>query len=75
MPGTEETRRSYREMLFATPELGKIISGVILFEETLRQQSATGAPLPQLLAEQGIVPGTKWTRARCRCPAFPVKKR
>lgn len=59
VPSTGETRRSYREMLFTTPGLNEFISGVILFEETLRQTSATGVPLPQVLAQRGIVPGIK----------------
>lgn len=58
-PCTEETRRSYREMLFSTPRLNQFISGVILYEETLRQKSTNGVSLAQLLADQGIVPGIK----------------
>jgi len=45
---TEETRRDYRELLFSTPGLGEFIS-VILFEETLKQKSAAGVPLPEVL--------------------------
>ena len=56
---TEENRRAYRCMLFATPGLGDFISGVILFEETLGQQADDGTPLPQLIARQGIVAGIK----------------
>jgi len=56
---TEENRRSYRSLLFATPGLADFISGVILFEETLLQRSDDGTPLPKLLAGQGIVPGIK----------------
>lgn len=56
---TEENRRSYRSLLFATPSLGEFISGVILFEETLLQRHDDGTPLPELLARQGIVPGIK----------------
>ena len=56
---TEEARRDYRELLFSTPGLGGFISGVILFEETLKQKSAAGLPLPALLKAQGIVPGIK----------------
>ena len=44
---TEEARRDYRERLFSTPGLGDFISGVILFEETLKQKSAAGVPLPE----------------------------
>ncbi len=58
-PFTEDTRRSYREMLFSTPGLNQFISGVILFDETLRQKAASGMPFAQLLANQDIVPGIK----------------
>ncbi len=56
---TAETRRDYREMLFSTPGLSDFISGAILFEETLKQKSATGVPLLELLKAQGMVPGIK----------------
>ena len=56
---TEELRRSYRSLLFATPGLNEFISGVILFEETLTQRSDDGILLPEVLAKQGIVPGIK----------------
>src|SRR5438046_7368153 len=56
---TEENRRAYRELLFSAPRLSEYISGVILFEETIRQKSKSGIPLPQLLAANGILPGIK----------------
>ncbi|MGB5179682.1 MAG: class I fructose-bisphosphate aldolase [Gammaproteobacteria bacterium] len=56
---TEEQRRSYRGMLFSTPGLDEFISAVILFEETLTQQSDEGMALPEVLASKGIVPGIK----------------
>ena len=56
---TEELRRSYRSLLFTTPGLNEFVSGVIMFEETLTQQSDDGTPLPEVLAIQGIVPGIK----------------
>lgn len=56
---TGEQRRSYRSLLFTTPGLSEFISGVILFEETLTQQSDDGIALPEVLAKQGIVPGIK----------------
>ena len=56
---TEQNRRSYRSMLFTTPGLNEFISAVILFEETLTQQSDDDVPLPEVLAKQGIVPGIK----------------
>ena len=55
---TEENRRNYREMLFTTRGLNKFISGVILFDETIRQKIGDVA-IPEMLARQGIVPGIK----------------
>ena len=55
----EETRRAYRDLLFTTPGAEEYISGVILFDETIRQSSADGTPFPKLLASKGIVPGIK----------------
>ena len=56
---TEETRRSYREMLFSTPGLGDFISGAILYDETIRQRAEDGTPLVELLHKQGVIPGIK----------------
>ncbi|HSD41970.1 MAG TPA: class I fructose-bisphosphate aldolase [Burkholderiales bacterium] len=56
---TEENRRAYRDMLFTTRSLGEHISGVILYDETLRQKSADGTPFATVLARQGILPGIK----------------
>ncbi len=56
---TEEARRRYREMLFTAPGVGEYISGVILFDETLRQRADDGRSFATLLAEEGIVPGIK----------------
>jgi len=56
---TEENRRSYRELLFSTPGIADHISGVILFDETIRQSDRDGTPFPKLLADQGIIPGIK----------------
>jgi fructose-bisphosphate aldolase class I len=74
VPCTVETRRQYREMLFATPGLNDFISGVILFEETLQQRSSTDVPLPQMLAERGIVPGIKVDRGTLALPGFCGEK-
>jgi len=68
---TDEARRDYRELLFSTPGLGDSISGVILFEETLKQKSAAGVPLPALLKAQGIVPGIKVDKGTVLLPEFP----
>jgi fructose-bisphosphate aldolase class I len=56
---TEENRRAYRDLLFTTPSVEEYISGVILFDETIRQSALDGTPFPQLLAAKGIVPGIK----------------
>ncbi len=56
---TEANRRAYRELLFTTPGLGEFISGVILFDETLRQQAADGTPLVKVLDRNGILAGIK----------------
>jgi fructose-bisphosphate aldolase, class I len=56
---TEENRRGYRDMLFTTPGMEEHISGVILFDETIRQSSADGTPFPKLLASKGVIPGIK----------------
>lgn len=71
---TEENRRSYRSMLFTTPGLGEFISGVILFEETLAQLSDDGTPLPEILANQGIVPGIKVDKGLVPLPNAPGDK-
>ncbi len=68
---TEEARRDYRELLFSTPGLSNFISGVILFEETLKQKSAAGVALPELLKTQGIVPGIKVDKGTLLLPEFP----
>jgi fructose-bisphosphate aldolase, class I len=56
---TEENRRAYRDLLFTTEGAEEYVSGVILFDETIRQSSADGTPFPQLLDAKGIVPGIK----------------
>ena len=59
LESTEEHRRAYREMLFTTPGAEEYISGVILFDETIRQSASDGTPFPELLASKGIMPGIK----------------
>jgi fructose-bisphosphate aldolase class I len=56
---TSETRRSYRELLFTTKGIDQYISGVILFDETIHQQTSSGMPMAQYLSEKGIIPGIK----------------
>src|SRR6266511_2977953 len=56
---SEETRRAYRDMLFTTEGAEEFVSGVILFDETIRQSSTDGTPFPKLLDSKGIIPGIK----------------
>jgi fructose-bisphosphate aldolase class I len=56
---TEDNRRAYRELLFTTPGNEEFISGVILFDETIRQSASDGTPFPKLLESHGIIPGIK----------------
>jgi fructose-bisphosphate aldolase class I len=59
IPQTVETRRAYRELLVTTPELAESISGVILYDETIRQRKQDGTPFTKALADAGIMPGVK----------------
>lgn len=59
LESTEEARRTYRELLFTTPGAADYISGVIFYDETLRQKTKDGTPFPQYLSKLGIVPGIK----------------
>jgi len=59
LEATEENRRAFRELMFTTQGVAEYVSGVILYDETIRQQTKAGKPFPQLLAEQGIIPGIK----------------
>src|SRR5579884_4157824 len=56
---TPENRRRYRQLLFTTPGIADALGGVILFDETIRQQADDGTPFPKLLTALGIVPGIK----------------
>lgn len=68
---TEENRRAYRELLFSTPGVSDFISGVILYEETLKQCARDGTPFPQRLAAQGMVPGIKVDKGTVALARFP----
>ena len=59
IPSTAETRRAYREMLFTTPDLTRFVSGVIMYDETIRQVTQRGERLADGLARAGIMPGIK----------------
>jgi fructose-bisphosphate aldolase, class I len=56
---TEDNRRAYRELLFTTEGVEDYISGVILYDETIRQKASDGTPFPELLASKGVIPGIK----------------
>src|SRR3954453_5674523 len=56
---TEEARRDYRELLFTADGAEEFISGVILFDETIRQSASDGTPFPELLESKGVIPGIK----------------
>src|SRR3954471_21450918 len=56
---TEDNRRAYRELLFTTEGAEDYISGVILYDETIRQSAADGTPFPKLLESKGVIPGIK----------------
>ena len=71
---SEESRRAYREMLFTTPEIGEYLSGVILFDETLRQEASDGRRLSQVLEDQGIIPGIKVDKSTVNMPLSPNEK-
>jgi fructose-bisphosphate aldolase class I len=71
IPNTEENRRDYREMLFTAAGMEQWISGVILFDETLRQKSRAGTPLAKILADKGVVPGIKVDKGTVALPGAP----
>ena len=71
---TESSRRNYRGMLFSTPGLEKYISGVIFFDETIKQKTKDGKPFPLLLEEKGIVPGVRVDTGQVDLPNFPKEK-
>ena len=56
---TEANRQAYRDMLFTTEGVEEFISGVILYDETIRQSAHDGTPFPKLLESKGIIPGIK----------------
>ncbi len=71
---TEESRRDYREMLFTTPGIGEFLSGVILFDETIRQTTSDGTMLSRILEDQGIIPGIKVDKSTVDMPLAPGEK-
>src|SRR5438128_5614933 len=71
---TEENRRAYREILFTTAGAGEFISGVILFDETIRQNTRDGRTFVEALEEQGIIPGIKVDKGAKAMANFPGEK-
>ncbi|NQW22311.1 MAG: fructose-bisphosphate aldolase class I [SAR202 cluster bacterium] len=68
---TEENRINYREMLFRTAGVSDFISGVILFDETIRQNGADGTPLVKILTDNGMIPGIKVDKGTVALPGAP----
>jgi len=71
---TEENRRSYREMLFTTEGAADYISGVILFDETIRQSTKDGVPFTEVLSKQGTLPGIKVDTGAKPMAGFPNER-
>ena len=70
---TEESRRNYRELLFRTEGASEYISGIILFDETIRQNGADGTPLVNVLLDQSIIPGVKVDKGTQPLPEAPTE--
>ena len=71
---SEESRRAYREMLFTTEGIGEFLSGVILFDETIRQETSDGTPMPRVLEEAGVIPGIKVDKSTVDMPLSEGEK-
>ncbi len=71
---TEDNRRAYRQLLFTTPGISEFVSGVILFDETIRQSTDDGTPFVELLNEQGIIPGIKVDKGAKALAGAPAEK-
>lgn len=74
VPSSEESRRAYREMLFTTPDMEKFISGVIMYDETIRQKTKTGVSFADYLKSKGIVPGIKVDKGAKPLAGSPTEK-
>src|SRR5436309_13720683 len=74
VPSTEENRRAYREILFTTKDAGEFISGVILYDETIRQKTSDGRTFVKALEDQGIIPGLKVDKGAKAMANFPGEK-
>jgi fructose-bisphosphate aldolase class I len=74
VPSSEENRRAYRDVLFTTAGVGEFISGVILFDETIRQKTRDGHTFVEALEQQGIIPGIKVDKGAKPMANFPGEK-
>jgi fructose-bisphosphate aldolase class I len=71
---TVEARRAYRELILTTPRLGECISGVILYDETIRQQKKDGTPFVKVITDAGIIPGIKVDTGAKEMAGYPGEK-
>ncbi len=71
---TEENRRAYRDMLFSTPGAAKFISGVIMYDETIRQKSKDGTPFAEVQVKHDVIPGIKVDKGVKELPGSPQEK-
>ncbi len=74
LESTEATRQAYRDLLFTAPQIEKYLSGVIMFDETIRATARNGTPFARVLADRGIIPGIKVDKGAWRLPNFPGEK-
>jgi len=74
VPASEENRRVYREMLFTAAGMEKFISGVIMYDETIRQKTKTGVPFADYLGHLGVVPGIKVDKGANPLAGSPAEK-
>jgi fructose-bisphosphate aldolase class I len=74
IPQTVENRRAYREMIISTPGLSELISGFILYDETIRQQDGDRTPFIKRITDEGIIPGIKVDTGTRDLPGHPGEK-
>jgi len=74
IPQTEESRRSYRELIITTPNLSNFISGVILYDETIRQNKKDGTSFLKVITDAGIIPGIKVDKGAKAMAGHPDEK-
>ncbi len=74
LESTSENHRIYRQLLFKTPGIEEFISGIILFDETIRQETDEGIPFPSYISQRGIIPGIKVDKGVVDLANFPGEK-